>query len=139
MSLGIGAILATAAVLLRNGSPDEDHLVADGRGIYAQHCAECHGANLEGQADWRQPLPDGGLRAPPHDASGHTWHHPDEILFTITKFGGGAVAPPGFTSNMPPFEGVLSDHEISATLAFIASQWPPGVRERQQRLSQGKP
>ena len=28
-----------------------------GRELYAANCASCHGANLEGQPDWKTPLP----------------------------------------------------------------------------------
>jgi mono/diheme cytochrome c family protein len=98
--------------------------VAAGAGVYAQHCASCHGARLEGQPNWRQRLPNGRLPAPPHDESGHTWHHTDKVLFGITKFGlVPPYAPPGYESDMPPFAGKLSDEEIRAVLAFIASNW----------------
>src|SRR5205807_2276140 len=52
-------------------NPNDAALVARGKAIYAEHCAACHGANLEGQANWRSRLPNGRLPAPPHDASGH--------------------------------------------------------------------
>jgi len=95
-----------------------------GAKLYAQHCASCHGAKLEGQPNWRQRLPNGRLPAPPHDESGHTWHHPEHVLFAITKFGlVPPNAPPGYESDMPAFGGKLSDHEIRAVLAFIASHW----------------
>lgn len=29
--------------------------VAQGATLYAQNCAECHGANLEGAPDWKKP------------------------------------------------------------------------------------
>ena len=35
--------------------------IADGK-LYAGHCASCHGASLEGQPDWKSPLPSGGCR-----------------------------------------------------------------------------
>jgi len=61
--------------------------VAMGKALYAKHCAVCHGKNLEGQTpNWRQALPDGTFPAPPHDATGHTWHHPDAMLFKVTKY-----------------------------------------------------
>ncbi|WP_410054131.1 c-type cytochrome [Cupriavidus sp. BIC8F] len=47
-------------------------LVRRGKPVYASHCAACHGANLEGQPDWRNRRPNGRLAAPPHDPSGHT-------------------------------------------------------------------
>ena len=98
--------------------------VALGERVYAQHCAVCHGAKLEGQLQWRRRLPNGRLPAPPHDESGHTWHHPDSMLFAITKNG---LAPPnapaGYESDMPAFAGRLADDEIWAALAYLKSQW----------------
>lgn len=116
-------------------SADNQDLVTLGGPIYAENCAACHGANLEGQKNWRTPLPGGGLRPPPHDASGHTWHHPDKILFAITKNGGAAIAPPGFKSNMPGFKDSLSDREIRAVLAYIKSRWPERIRKINGRIN----
>lgn len=103
--------------------------VAKGRQVYAASCASCHAANLEGQPNWRQEPPTGGLPAPPHDPSGHTWHHNDNSLFTTVRFGGAATAPAGFQSNMPAFGDRLSDCEIWVVLTFIKSTWPPEVQE----------
>lgn len=110
-------------------------LVERGRQIYAAHCAACHGANLGGQPNWRTKKPDGTLPAPPHDASGHTWHHNDQLLFDYTKHGGQALAPEGFKSAMPAFGGTLADNDIWAVLAFIKSRWPKAVQQRQQALN----
>ena len=46
--------------------------IAQGETLYVQSCASCHGANLEGQPDWRTPDATGRLPAPPHDETGHT-------------------------------------------------------------------
>lgn len=109
--------------------------VAAGKSIYAQHCATCHGVNLEGQPDWRRRKPDGRLPAPPHDAGGHTWHHPDALLFSITKHGlVPPHAPPGYASDMPAFAGVLSDDQIRAVLAYIQSRWPKQVIEARAEM-----
>lgn len=109
--------------------------VALGRRVYAERCASCHGASLEGQPDWRSRRPDGRLPAPPHDVSGHSWHHPDSVLFRITRHGPAAIVGEGYESDMPGFEGVLSDAEIRAALAFIKSTWPEREREFQERQS----
>lgn len=127
--------LAEDAVVL---DADDTALVAQGAALYPQHCAECHGQNLEGQPNWQERKPDGTLPAPPHDASGHTWHHPDAYLFFYTKLGGAALAPPEFKSAMPPFEGVLSDRQIAAVLGYIKSRWPGPIRARQERLNQAR-
>ncbi len=109
--------------------------LALGKKVYDARCAACHGANLEGQPDWRRRLPSGELPAPPHDATGHTWHHPDPWLFDITKFGTLRFAPPGYKSTMLGFADVLSDREIRAVLAFIKASWPPDIRARQADIT----
>jgi mono/diheme cytochrome c family protein len=104
--------------------PRDTSRLALGAKVYAQHCAACHGAKLEGQPNWRTRGANGRLPAPPHDESGHTWHHPDRVLFAIAK--GGLVppyAPKGYESDMPAFGGKLSDDEIWAALAYIKSHW----------------
>lgn len=99
-------------------------IVKLGEKAYAQQCASCHGAMLEGQPDWRQRLPNGRLPAPPHDESGHTWHHPDHVLFAITKNGMlPPYAPKDYESDMPAFGGKLSDAEIWAVLAYLKTHW----------------
>ncbi len=110
--------------------PDDRATVALGRELYASNCAACHGDNLEGQvADWRSPGPDGLMPGPPHDETGHTWHHPDQVLFEITKFGIVAAANlKDYKTAMPIYEGVLSDEEIIAVLSFIKSTWPEEIR-----------
>lgn len=110
-------------------------IIAQGRQIYVDQCAACHGANLAGQSDWRTPLASGRLPAPPHDESGHTWHHPDEVLFRIVKEGTAAVVGGGYESDMPGFADVLSDAEIRAVLDYIKSTWPERERSYQSELS----
>ena len=116
--------------------PDTVDIVR-GQALYAENCAACHGANLEGQPDWRSPGPDGILPAPPHDETGHTWHHADAMLFEYTKLGGeAALAQQGleFASGMPGFGGQLSDAEIWNIIAYIKSTWP----ERQRAIQADK-
>jgi len=112
-------------------APRDPAQLAVGRTVYVQHCASCHGANLEGQANWQQRLLNGRMPAPPHDDSGHTWHHPDAVLFGITKYGlvPGKYAPPKYESDMPGFGGVLTDDEIRAVLGYIETRWSPKVLE----------
>ena len=115
--------------------PNSRSLVARGKSVYAQQCASCHGANLEGQPNWRDRLPNGRLPAPPHDKTGHTWHRSDKQLFEMVQNGTAGVVR-GYESDMPTYRGKLSDADIWEVLSFIQSTWPPDIRERQQRLSQ---
>lgn len=123
-----------AGVFLAAFLPQAALGASDGEALYEQHCAACHGADLEGQADWRTRGPDGKLPAPPHDETGHTWHHPDQQLFAITKFGIEALVP-NYKSDMGGYEDILSDREIWAILDYIKSQWPAEVRAQQEAIT----
>ena len=114
---------------------DDAAVVAAGKKVYEAHCAACHGAQLQGQPNWRERDASGRLPAPPHDASGHTWHHPDKVLFRITKLGVAKAANlKDYDSAMPAYEGVLSDAEIVAVLSWIKAQWPREIRRKQEEV-----
>ncbi|MBY6164872.1 cytochrome c [Pseudooceanicola nitratireducens] len=119
-----------------------DHRLTDrdidaGATLYAEACASCHGAKLEGQPDWRTPGEDGILPAPPHDVTGHTWHHDTPLLLEYTLEGGQATLEArgvtGFKSGMPSFEETLTEDEVLDTLAFIRSTWPERAQEVQSQ------
>ncbi|MEM9578403.1 MAG: c-type cytochrome [Pseudomonadota bacterium] len=136
-----GAVLlaALSGVLLNQGvnpliasyQPD----LARGEAIYAEACAACHGANLEGEPNWRAPGADGRLPAPPHDASGHTWHHSDRVLLDITMRGTAAVVGGGYESNMPGFGDAYSEDELRDVLEWIKTQWPARERSHQAQVT----
>ena len=116
--------------------PDDPATVALGRKVYDAQCATCHGAQLQGQPNWRERDAAGRLPAPPHDATGHTWHHPDEVLFRITKLGVARAANlKDYVSSMPAYEGVLSDAEITAVLSYIKARWPADIRRKHDELN----
>lgn len=106
-----------------------------GEALYRTHCASCHGADLEGQPDWQTPLASGRLPAPPHDATGHTWHHPDGVLLRIIREGPAEVVGGGYESDMPGFGEVLSDREIGAIIEFLKSTWPERERRYQSEMT----
>ncbi|WP_193087207.1 cytochrome c [Advenella sp. FME57] len=147
MVVGAIFLLGTAAGIysfleLRNSGrtyidPADKSLVNLGEEIYQTNCAACHGVNLEGQPNWRTKNPNGRMPAPPHDKTGHTWHHPDAILFSITKFGitPGKTAPKGYESDMPAFSEILEDQKITAVIAYIKSTWPEKVQEAQKEVT----
>ena len=145
--ISAGAGLAAAIAVIRFGAglsepeihadADDPEAVARGRVLYAEFCAACHGENLEGQADWRKRDAEGYLPAPPHDHTGHTWHHPDADLFAVTKRGTEAIVGGSYKSRMEGFGDRMSDAEILAVLAYIKSTWPAQIRARQE--SRNKP
>lgn len=124
------------AALTHTLRPDDPQVLQVGARIYAQNCVACHGTKGEGQPNWRDRGSDGLLPAPPHDPSGHTWHHPDEQLFAITKQGlAQLINQPDYRTAMPIYGGVLSDDEIVAVLSWIKAQWPPEIRRRHDEIN----
>ena len=121
--------------------PDDAAQTRAGAALYAEHCAACHGGALEGAEDWREHNADGTYRPPPHDDTGHTWHHSDKVLFEYTKLGGETLFEdyPDIVSAMPGFGDVLSDAEIWAVLAFIKASWSEEMRASQAMASEYDP
>jgi len=145
MRLVYGIVALVAVALLGLGfwlilGPSTNRVSAGdagrGRDLYDANCATCHGAKLQGQPDWRTSGADGVLPAPPHDVTGHTWHHGDRVLFDYTKLGGAATLErsgvTGFASGMPAFGDQLSDTQIIDILAYIKSTWTDRERAVQQ-------
>lgn len=129
--LALLALVATAGAAQAAHELDDRDL-ARGAQVYAEHCASCHGADLEGQPDWQTPLADGSMPAPPHDETGHTWHHANQQNFDYVKHGGAEIVKrlgvKSFVSGMPGFGDALTDAEIWDVLAYIRSHWPEEVQ-----------
>ncbi len=116
--------------------PNDKKLVALGKALYSRNCASCHGVNLEGEKNWKNRNEQGFLPAPPHDESGHTWHHNDETLFSLTKYGLKKTANlDNYKTNMPIYENILSDEKIIAIMSYIKSTWPNEIIERHDQLN----
>lgn len=130
--LAIALLLPSAALA---GHELDNRDLGNGKLLYKEHCASCHGAALEGQPNWRKIGKDGLLPAPPHDRTGHTWHHDNALLFDYTKLGGKALMAArgvtGFKSGMEGFGDVLTDAEIWDILAYIRSTWPARIKRIQ--------
>jgi len=124
---------------LRNdvsASPVENAKYSRGKLVYNRFCSFCHGRNLQGQANWRTRKPDGKLPAPPHDETGHTWHHADQTLFDITKYGlVPPNAPENYKTDMPGWKDTLKDEDIWSVINYIKSRWPEEVRQQQKEIN----
>lgn len=136
-----GIVVASVALLQMGpagpvvGTDTPTSRIANGREVYAKHCAKCHGDNLQGQPDWQTQMPNGRMPAPPHDATGHAWHHADDVLFGITKNGLKPYVSADYESDMPLFGNILNDDDIGAVWDYIKSTWPDRQREHQERMT----
>ena len=127
-----GFAVTVAGCTSRPGSPERRSEPADAPGwpppavflerggaIYQASCASCHGRRGEGEPNWKTPNADGTYPAPPHDASGHTWHHTDALLFEIVRDGGSRYNSASFRSRMPAWGTTLSDDESAPSSVCI--------------------
>lgn len=106
--------------------------VARGRIVYDRHCAECHGAEGQGQAgDWRVRDADGLYPPPPLDDSAHAWHHPTAVLLDVIRNG----SEPG-EGKMPAWKHVLSEAQMQDVVVYIKSLWSDPVYELWWTLEQ---
>lgn len=127
-----GATAADNPLVL--GEPVTAEQLAQGQAIYEANCASCHGPEGQGEANWQQANADGSMPAPPHDESGHTWHHPDQQLLAIIAEGGR-----GPNSRMPAFGQQLTEEERKAVLGYLKSFWSPDIRQTQQEITERQP
>lgn len=111
----------------------DKQLVANGKKIYVAHCASCHGAKLEGQANWKERGADGLYPAPPQTDAGHSWRHTDQYLIDAVKNG---LFENGKPTNMPAFGKTLTDTDIISVLTYIKSEWSVEKRAIQKRIQQ---
>ncbi len=131
--LALEPVVNTGSDGILSQLPNEDAgTVDDGLIVYHSHCAACHGQKLQGQPNWKIPDATGLLPAPPHNDSGHTWHHADDQLFEMVKYGPAvAMKDPDNKSMMPSFKKLLSDEDIIAVLVFIRSTWSSELKKWQ--------
>jgi len=116
---------AQAESLKLQADPENSAQVKRGKLVYDRFCSFCHGRDLKGQKNWRRRKDNGRLPAPPHDETGHTWHHDDELLFGIIKEGlVPPYAPKDYETDMPAWKDMLKDADIWSVLAYIKSRWP---------------
>ena len=108
---------------------DQDQIEL-GETLYQQNCASCHRPDLSGDPDWKTANADGSYPPPPHDSSGHTWHHSDRLLITLIRDGSDFPQ-----TRMPTFGQTLGDDEISAILEYLKSKWGPEERAYQWQIT----
>lgn len=138
MALAAASVLAMTTAVASAETfflPDDKDFIGLGSVIYQSECAACHGAKLEGEPDWRQRKANGRMPAPPHDETGHTWHHSERQLFDITKYGLQKFAGEDYQTDMPAYAEKLTDAEIIAVLSYIKSTWPAEIRARHDKMS----
>lgn len=131
-----GCTSAPGPAPIAGGSPGvppslDAEMIRVGEALYLQECAECHGSDLRGAPNWKTPNADGSYPPPPHDGSGHTWHHSDATLVELIQNGSGFEQ-----SRMPQFAGRLSEEQVLAVLEYLKSHWGDQERAFQWQITQ---
>ena len=109
-------------------------MIERGKIAYQNNCVSCHMVDLVGAENWKEIDEDGHRKAPPLNGTGHTWHHDDQTLHSIIKYGLAKLVK-NYQGKMIGFEDNLSDKEIDSVLAYIKSFWPKEEYEYQINLN----
>ncbi len=96
--------------------------IQQGKPLYQQHCAACHGDQGQATPNWRSPDSSGHYPPPPLNGSAHTWHHSLNVLRRTVREGGARLG-----GQMPGFKDKLNDREIDEILAWVQNQWPDQI------------
>jgi len=96
--------------------------VEDGRIVFKDNCASCHGERAQGTFRWNKKMADGSYPPPPLNGTAHTWHHPYRLLKKTINDGGLAIG-----GKMPAFKDKLSEADKDAVIAFFQSHWPDNI------------
>ena len=141
--LPVGCLLAACGDRNSDALPPLDPVaLRTGAAVYQARCAACHGARGEGAADWTRPGPGGVYPPPPHDSTGHTWHHADGLLYRIVARGTAAAIGDTLRAaryGMPAFDSVLPPREIHAVITYLKTGWTPAQRRSQAAASRADP
>lgn len=117
----------------------ETALLTNGRAVYEQFCASCHGARGEGAPRWQSPDRIGELPAPPHGPQGHTWKHSDAMLYRIVQQGWRDPFNKSDRLTMPAFKQQLSPQQTIAVITYLKSLWRPEQWQFQAEESRNQP
>ena len=111
-----------------------DEMLYTAQQNYNKYCAHCHGWAGDGQPQVTIENAErlGYHTVPRHDEHGHTWQHPDQILFEVIKYG---VQAPTNLYPMSPYEENLSNDEIFAVIEYIKGWWTDEQRDHQTQLT----
>jgi len=100
--------------------------VAQGKEVFAENCAVCHGNKAQGLVrDWKKVQADGKYPAPPLNGKAHAWHHPQSQLLRTINQGGVALG-----GTMPSFKDKLSEAQKLSALAYFQSFWSKEIYQQ---------
>ena len=108
--------------------------VDEGKSLYNQYCAACHGPEAASTPQWRKPDANGNYPPPPLNGTAHAWHHPLSVLDMVIREGGQPLG-----GVMPAWGSVLNLNQRMAIVASFQAYWSDEIyslwleRERSSR------
>lgn len=109
--------------------------VAQGKVLFAENCASCHGANAEATPDWKTPDANGDYPPPPLNGSAHAWHHPLAVLDQVIREGTAAMG-----GNMPAWGDKFTQADRLSVIASFQDYWSDEIYDiwmQREKASRG--
>jgi mono/diheme cytochrome c family protein len=127
------------ALVLQSCSSNEENTfysdLSETKLLYEKNCSNCHGAYMQGAKNWMSEKDEDGANLPPPlNGTGHTWHHSEDLLFNIIKYGG-YYHDEKYDGKMLGFENNLSDDEIYSIINYIYNSWPNEIKSEWSKLN----
>ncbi len=96
--------------------------------LFQEYCAQCHGPEAQGHADWRNPKV---VAAPPLNGTGNEWRRRKQDMIAVIKNGAKRNGEPV----MPAWKDRLSDQEIEDIITWYQALWPAEVYARWRKAN----
>jgi len=125
-SCGLKRAAAGAALLLWFSSTAKADL-EQGKRLYKENCAPCHGESGKGDGVGARSLP---VRPADHTSAVAMNGRNDGFLRDVITKGGGAM---GLSSFMPAWQGIFKDNEILDLVSYIRSLAAPNSGSADKR------
>ena len=95
---------------------------SEGKQLYGQYCAACHGPDAASTPQWRKPDDNGNYPPPPLNGTAHAWHHPLSVLDMVIRDGGQPLG-----GVMPAWGSVLSFQQRMSIVASFQTYWSDDI------------
>jgi len=125
-----GILSVLCALQLQAGGWSDAKDIANGKNLFANNCATCHGPEGIGPQSpaLKVKRTDGKYQPPALNGTAHTWHHSPDLLRNIIAKGGNSYGK-GYKGWMPEFDKSLTQKERDDILKYVHALWPQKVKD----------
>ena len=128
----LSGLTFSVSSMAQNARFDDQVVIDQGRVLFSENCAVCHGDKAQGTVkDWHKQDASGKYPPPPLNGTAHTWHHSIGALGRTIQNGTLSIG-----GSMPPWKGKLSEDETFSIIMYLSSLWPDEIYQAWMQRNQ---